>query len=411
MITRVGRIRGVFAGLLGISLLAGGCGPAAHEQPGGRGHGSAGQRGWSDRNEPEPSPPDPRTVWPPKAIWVVRHAYQSPAEIAALMDTCRAAGFNTVLFQVRGNGSAYYRSRLEPLSEDYRGKDPGFDPLVVACREAHRRGMALHAWVNVMPAWRGTSPPPWPEHIYYRHPEWFWYDQNGRRQPLGWYVSLNPCLPEVRRYLTEVFEEIVRNYAVDGLHLDYIRFPSDEAPRGADYPYDARTLKLYAAATRRTPAQSKSAWSQWRVSQVNQLVREIHAMTQRVRPGLKLTAACWADMSGARRDYFQDGATWLREGLVDLVFTMNYTTNTGAFRQRQEVWRRAAAPRPVAVGIQASPHPGDRATLEQLRLGRAWGGGVAVFSDQIVFADRQRAAAWAASLRAALISPQPPMPR
>jgi uncharacterized lipoprotein YddW (UPF0748 family) len=344
-------------------------------------------------------------------VWVVRHAYQSPGEIAALMDTCRSAGFNTVLFQVRGNGTAYYRSRIEPLAEDYRGRDPGFDPLTVACREAHRRGMALHAWVNVMPAWRGPQPPPWPEHVYNRHPEWFWYDQNGRRQPLGWYVSLNPCLPEVRQYIVGVFEEIVRNYAVDGLHLDYIRFPSDESPKGADYPYDARTLELYAAATHKTPRQSKPAWTQWRVAQVNQLVREIRTMTRRARPGVKLTAACWADVDAARRDYFQDGATWTREGLVDLVFTMNYTTNTRAFRQRQEVWRRAVGSRPVGTGIQASQRPGDRATLDQVRLARAWGGGVAVFSNQIIFADPRTTGAWAAALRAELLAPQPSVPR
>jgi uncharacterized lipoprotein YddW (UPF0748 family) len=389
----------------------GGCGPGAHRGQDSLGPGAGKHSWWPLADEPEPAAPDPRTVWPPKAIWVVRHAYQSPKEIAAVMETCRSAGFNTVLFQVRGNGTAYYRSRIEPFSEDYGGRDPGFDPLTVACREAHRRGMALHAWVNVIPAWRGQQPPPWPEHVYHRHPEWLWYDQNGRRQPLGWYVSLNPCLPEVRQYLVGVFEEIVRNYAVDGLHLDYIRFPSEVSPRGADYPYDARTLRLYRAATGLTPRQNKASWIRWRTAQVTQLVRDIRAATRRARPDLKLTAAVWADMDGVRRDYFQDGAAWIREGLVDLAFTMNYTTGTWAFRQRQEVWRRAAGSRPVAVGIQAAQRPGDRTTLEQVRLGRAWGGGVAVFSDQIIFADPQRASAWAEALRPILLGPQPSLTR
>lgn len=425
----------VMGGLAPVMALAG-CTPESR----GPGWGfSQGQSSRIEAPEPEPAPPAPRTVWPPKAIWVVRHAWASPEQIAQLMERCQAAGFNTVLFQVRGNGTVFYRSRIEPLAEEYPRGDPGFDPLAVACREAHRRGMALHAWVNVMPAWKGTQPPrrraeitqtphlrsglaymgqsraqeggqdarP-PEHLWYTHPEWFWYDRNGRRQPLGnWYVSLNPCLPEVRAYLTSLFEELVRNYPVDGLHLDYVRFPTDEGPRGVDYPHDARTLALYKSATGKTPAQDRAAWSRWRTAQVTQVVREIRAMTRRVRPELKLTAACWADIQAARRDYFQDGPAWVNAGLVDLVFVMNYTAKTSVYRQRQEAWRRAVAPRPVAAGVGAYMHRGQATTLEQVRAARAWGGGLAIFSDQVLFATSQAASEWAAVLRPALLSPQP----
>lgn len=361
----------------------------------------------SPQRELEPAPPDPRTVWPPKAIWVPRVAYRTREQIAAVMQQCHAAGFNTVLFQVRGNGSVYYRSRIEPLAEDYRGKDPGFDPLAVACREAHRRGMALHAWVNVMPIWKGNRPPPWGEHVYHTHPEWLWYDQHGRRQPLErFYVSLNPCLPDVRTYLADLFEEIVRNYRVDGLHLDYIRFPLDEAPRGSDYPHDARTLQLYHAATGKRPQQDAAAWRRWRTEQVTQLVRDIRARTRRARPELKLTAACWADLEGVRKDFFQDGSAWTRGGLVDLVFTMNYTRRTDVFTNRQAVWQRATAGRPVAAGIEAAAAPGDPATLEQVRLARVWGGGVALFSYHTLFGDSRTADAWAQALRPVLTAPQ-----
>jgi uncharacterized lipoprotein YddW (UPF0748 family) len=380
-------------------LLLAGCPPAGADR------GTFGDRGPEER-EPEPPPPDPRAVWPPKAIWVVRRAYTAPEQIAELMERCRAAGFNTVLFQVRGHGTVYYRSRLEPWAEEYRSP-PGFDPLAVACREAHRRGMALHAWVNVMPIWRGQRPPPWPEHVYNAHPEWLWYDQTGRRQPLGsFYVSVNPCLPEVREYLVGVFEEIVRHYPVDGLHLDYIRFPSDQSPKGADYPYDARTLDLYARATGKSPRQDRAAWSRWRTEQVTRLVRDIREMTRWARPGVRLTAACWADLDAARRDYFQDGAVWTRGGWVDLVFTMNYTRRNDVFRTRQEVWQRATAGRRVAAGIEATRTPGDPVVLEQVRQARLWGGGLAVFSDQLLFTDPQSAQTWAAALRPILTAPQ-----
>ena len=196
-----------------------------------------------------------------------------------MIERCSRAGFNTVLFQVHLTRTAFYRSRHEPWTEEYPGGDPGFDPLETAVQEAHARGMALHAWVNVMPGWRGSEPPRDRRQLYNAHRDWFLRDQSGRLQPLGeFYVSVNPCLPEVRRYLVSVFEEIVTRYAVDGLHLDYIRFPLDKAPRGSDYPHDAHTLQFYRQATGKRPQDSRSRWTLWRQQQVTQLVREIRLM-------------------------------------------------------------------------------------------------------------------------------------
>jgi len=338
-----------------------------------------------------PPPPHPASVWPPRAIWVVRQVYRSPQEVADMMEQCSRAGFNTVLFQVRGNATAFYRSPYEPWSEELPTGDPGFDPLAVAVTEAHRRGMALHAWMNVMPGWRGPLPPANRRQLYNTHPDWFLRDQAGRLQPLGeFYVSVNPCLPEVRRYLVGVFEDLVGRYGLDGLHLDYIRFPLDKAPKGSDYPYDARTLQLYRQATGKRPQDSRSRWTLWRQQQVTQLVREIRAMTRRVRPGLRLTAACLPDIDESRRHWFQDGPAWLGEGLVDAVFVMNYTDSTPLFRQRQETWMRVAPGRWVIPGLGLYVHGRDSTTLDQLALTDAWGRGFAIFSSNSLFANDPR---------------------
>jgi uncharacterized lipoprotein YddW (UPF0748 family) len=237
-----------------------------------------------------------------------------------------------------------------------------------------------------MPAWRGKQPPSDPEQLYHTHPEWFWYDQHNRRQPLDdFYVSLNPCLPEVRRYLVDLFREIVEGYPVQGLHLDYIRFPIEESPKGSDYPRDAQTLALYRRASGRTPEQDAEGWSRWRRAQVTQLVRDIRAMMKQARPGAKLTAACAPDIAGARRRYFQDGSGWLHAGLLDLVFVMNYSADTKTYRLRQEAWRQAAGGRSVAPGIGVYMHKSNDVTLEQLRLAREWGHGFALFSDRALF--------------------------
>jgi len=348
--------------------------------------------GWgSQQRQPEPSPPRLEKVWPARAVWVVRQNYTSPSQIADLMDQCRDAGFNTVIFQVRGNATVLYRSKLEPWAEELDGKDPGFDPLEVACREAHRRGLALHAWVNVLPAWRGDSPPADARQLYNRRPEWFWYDQAGRRQPLGWYVSLNPCLPEVRQYLVNVFAEIVSGYPIDGLHLDYIRFPSEESPKGSDYPRDQRTTALFKLDSGgKTPASAGAQWSNWRTTQVTQLVRGIHRMVRQTRPRVMLTAACGHDPDEHRRRYHQDGPGWLRAGLIDAAFVMNYTKDTDLYRRRQEKWRNAVPGKPVIPGISVYMHDDDRVTVQQLQYARYWNHGVALFSASVLFDDDPR---------------------
>ncbi len=302
------------------------------------------------------------------------------------MENCYREGFNTVLFQVRGEGTVYYPSSIEPWAGDYAVRPPNFDPLAIACREAHRRGMALHAWANVMPGWRGDRPPTDRRQLYNAHPDWFWYDQRGRRQPLGeFYLSVNPCLPEVRQYLVSVMREIVTRYPVDGLHLDYIRFPMDKVGKGIDYPYDRRTVSLYHAVRGKSPRAGDVSWIAWRTEQVSQLVRDIRSMTKQVKPNVLLTAACGPDMSEFKRYYFQDGASWLRSGSVDAVFVMNYNTSTSRFRQRQDEWRRSVGNRMVVPGIGEYMHKNDAVTVEQLRLARSWGRGFAVFSYASVF--------------------------
>ncbi len=236
-----------------------------------------------------------------KAVWVTRWDYKKPGDIRTIMENCRGAGFNTVLFQVRGNGTAFYRSKLEPWADELGGRDPGFDPLKVACKEAHKRGLAIHAWVNVMPGWRGDKPPRNPRQLYHARADWFWRDEHGRREPLGWYNSLNPCYPEVRRYLVDVMREVVAGYPIDGLHLDYIRFPNewnDAYPRGArvpDYPRDPRTLAMFRRETGRTPARDPQLWKQWRADKVTKLVDGIRRMMKSVKPSAKLSAAIGAN--------------------------------------------------------------------------------------------------------------------
>lgn len=261
-----------------------------------------------------------------RAIWVTRFEYQTEADVKTILSNCASLGFNTILFQVRGQADAYYRSSVEPWAERLGGRDPGFDPLEVACRESKRLGLSLHAWVNTMPAWRGKTPPAERNHVCYRHPGWIVADRSGRRQPFNeHYVCLNPCLPEVREYIVSVLRDLAERYPIDGLHLDYIRFIE------GDWSYDERTLSLFAAAYGATPEEKPEAWTSFRRAGVTELVKMTRQMLREMRPGAVLSAAVFPSAKSRER-VLQDAEGWMRRGLLDWVFPMTYDDSDADFR-------------------------------------------------------------------------------
>lgn len=340
----------------------------------------------------------PKTEGPVRAVWVTRFDYKTADDVTRIIDNCGDAGFNMVVFQVRGNATAFYPSKLEPWAEQFDFKDPGFDPLQTALDRARQRDMELHAWVNVMPAWRGTSPPSDPNQLYNARPEWFWYDQHGNRQALSsFYVSLNPCLPEVREYLVDVFEEIVANYDIDGLHMDYIRFPNEPPaiPRGSglDYPRDERTLALYKEQTGLTPDENQEAWNQWRTDQVTQLVADIKDMTRKTRPRACLAASVGSDPQGSLR-YFRDEMTWIERRLIDQAYPMNYQDDLDRFKQGLEAWLPPDENVVVVPGMWFSPRLSAERSPEvarqQIEYAIQTTGNVCVFSYAALFDSRDR---------------------
>ena len=344
--------------------------------------------------------PSAKRIGPVRAIWVTRFDYKSADDVVRIINDCADGGFNTVLFQVRGNATAFYNSAFEPWDDALGGSDPGFDPLALACRQAHQRKVQLHAWVNVMPAWKGTKPPANPEQVYNKHPEWFWYDQTGVRQPLSsFYVSLNPCLPEVRAYLVDVFRDLAKKYPIDGLHMDYIRFPNEPPaiPKDStiDYPRDAATLALYLKDTGLTPEADPEAWKQWRTAQVTQTVADIHAMLRRTKPKAVLSASVGSVPKSALA-HFQDGRRWIADGIIDTVYLMNYTDTPETFEQRLEPWLAEDLGVPIVPGLwfggtrKASPEEGIESVRRQIQIALARTGNVCVFAYSSLFDSRDQ---------------------
>lgn len=317
-----------------------------------------------------------------RAVWVARMHYHGPQDIATIMRNAAELGFNTVLWQVRGEGTVLYRSAIEPWAAQYDYRDPGFDPLAVAVHEAHRHGLRIEAWINVMPGWKGPNEPPIRNQLWFARPDWFLRDAQGRRQPLGkFYVILNPARPDVRAYIASVAGEIAGKYAVDGIHLDYVRYAWETTPEARElFPRDADTLQIYRQETGRSPDQDPRAWDQWRAEQLTRLVAQIREAVQRRRPGATLTAATWASPSRGYAQYFQDAVGWLRAGLIDAAYPMAYTDDAAALARYIDEYRQLAPSKRVIPGLGIYKHEQPAQLAAQLAACGSWGGSYAVFS-------------------------------
>ena len=293
-----------------------------------------------------------------RGTWVItwdhidrnKNTAQNISHLQQIINDHKTANMNAIIFQVRQSGTAYYNSAYEPWGYYAGYQDPGYDPLAKAIELAHEKGIEVHAWFNVFQT--SSTRPGSPA---YEHPEWICRDQNGTA--MSSYRSLSPGLPAVREYTINVAMEIVNNYDIDGLHLDYVRWNehtnsirqsldaeseiagldgmiSDEIlsqliqNRSGRYLYDY--LHPYSGGI----PSGYSSWEDWWRWSVTEFVSSLHDSIQRVKPHVRLSAAVlgkynWSGWQGYGT-VFQDGALWFNEGYLDHLMPMHYHWTTAS---------------------------------------------------------------------------------
>ncbi|MDQ7052461.1 MAG: family 10 glycosylhydrolase [candidate division KSB1 bacterium] len=289
-----------------------------------------------------------------RATWVVDYQWMSSGTIEAnkartrqILDNHKAANMNAVIWQVRRFGNVYYPSSYEPFGSAAGFKPPGYDPLAYAIEEAHKRGLEFHAWMNVFETRNLYQGSPGAE-----HPEWICRDQDGHIMPaeVAW---LSPGLPEVREYLVNVAMEIVRNYDIDGLHLDFVRWNEHTSsqqsvqlakraqelglPDGVITEEQLMELQQNAAGRFLYDVQHPynagvpagfGSWEEWWRWSVTEFVRTLHDSIQAVKPWVRLSPAAlgrynWGGWNGYNIVY-QDAALWFNEGYIEQIMGMHY---------------------------------------------------------------------------------------
>lgn len=238
--------------------------------------------------------------WPHSYAQSERSAEKQKEELRAILDRLQKANINTVLLQTRIRATTIYPSLYEPWDgclSGFPGKSPGYDALQFAIDECHKRGMEVHAWVVTIPVGKWNSYGC--RQLRKRFPRLIKrIDQDG---------YMDPEATQTGCYLAEMCREIVQRYDVDGIHLDYIRYPET---------WKFRISKDQARGN------------------ITRIVEKIHQAVKKEKPWVKMSCSpigkfddlsrYWSHGWNAYTKVAQDAQAWLKDGLMDELFPMMY---------------------------------------------------------------------------------------
>lgn len=291
--------------------------------------------------------PEIRAVWLDRGTIVRARNEQGLAEI---FDRLSKAGINTVFFETVNASYTIYPSQVAPQQNPLIR---GWDPLAAAVKLAHERKMELHAWVWTFAAGNQRHneiinvAANYPGPVLAAHPDWANYDNRGNMIPAGQTKPFfDPANPELRQYLLRLYEEIVTRYDVDGVHLDYIRYPFQDPAAGRIYGYGkaarAQFQQLNGVDPISISPSQRDLWQKWttfRTQQVDSFVAQASQQLRQKRPNLIMSVAVFPLPELERIQKIQQHwEVWARQGDIDLIVPMTYALDTPRFQRLAQPW-------------------------------------------------------------------------
>jgi len=334
-----------------------------------------------------------------RALWVARWNITSPEACSKMVQVMKANNFNTIIAQVRGRGDAFYNSHYEPRSQDLADQSLDFDPLAQILEEGHAAGLAVHAWINANLTWGSIRPPISPEHIVNKHPDWLMRTQENQ-VPLGFGKDVEgvytcPSNDHWREMYNDIYLDVVNQYDVDGVHFDFIRYPSQrfcycdrclgkfeaemdlEVGAGFEIPPQLRGERL--AYVRAFP----DKWDDYRREQITKMVYKVYDAVKAAKPNVIVSASVFQDSNDAYNHRFQDWKKWMADKKLDWLCPMAYTKEPDAWERYIKDAVDSSGGIPVCAGIGAYRVDSD-ACIANVRKGRELGAaGFSLFSYSI----------------------------
>lgn len=290
-----------------------------------------------------------------RGIWVecegTNNTLSSPQKIQELIQVCKDTGIDNIFLQVYRHNRSWYNSKLADTTPYQNCK---FDPLNYTITESHRYGIKVHAWINMFRIGKDLDIPI----IQNLGKDIITRDGNEKsllkypldKLPDGGYW-LDPGDINVQVYLLKVVEEILQGHPqLDGIHLDFIRYPYTDLNPGSqfsdrkDLGYGNVSVERFKAKYGYSPLEMDLTdrertlqWDNWRREQVTDFVSEVYGLAKKTNPQIKVSCAVqpWTDR--AYLVAYQDWHSWLEDNIVDFVVLMNYSIDRKLVRYLSEM--------------------------------------------------------------------------
>ncbi len=301
-----------------------------------------------------------------KGVWVTRWDLYSPEKIKSIIDSLSNANVSDAYVQVYGSGYAFFDSKIAPV------KYKDFDPLEIFIQTAHSKNIKVHAWINLLYMWDRREMVDDEKHILKRYPTSVLVDDKKIslldysiekmkiRNIEGFFVS--PSSDIIKDYILFLIDEILVNYNIDGIHLDYSRFP------GREFVYDIFLRSNFIEKYFVDPFEIKSdlslklfgekgvnallnEWQNFPKEELNKLIKDIYFLVKNHNPNIQLSSAVFADVDIASMNFYQNWWEWLNEGYIDYVNIMAYSPSLSVIKKQLDKIKSKTVLSKVVVGV------------------------------------------------------------
>lgn len=320
-----------------------------------------------------------------RALWVMPWNMTCEKQIDELVLDAYENNQTEILAEVRYRADAMYipnkanSTFVNPDPQSHLVKTIDFDPLQYLLDKSHEYGIQVQAWIVVLNSIQASTEMAKLNHVYKNHKDWIMTDALGNRMNANKYMGyfIDPGIPEVKNYLLNVILDIVSNYpSLDGIHLDYIRYPAQQLG------YSRTSLSRFEEYKK----QKNIEWNDWRILQLKEFIQELRDIALVINPDIIITAAVIADAQEAKIHYAQDWLDWVNNGLLDRVYPMAYAKEYNNFYRIVSYYKNKVPEDKVVIGLRAwqeSPRQYYDVSriIEKANLTRELGfGGIALFS-------------------------------
>ena len=322
-------------------------------------------------------PVEARNIWLDRGTIINAHDAKG---MSKLFDRLKSAGFNVVYFETNNAGFTTFPSEVGVQNPD----TVGWDPLAVAIKEAHKRGMEIHSWLWIFNVGNTKhnpiigKPPDYPGPVLSKYDfAWALQAANGSltppRQHEFW---LDPSCPEAKGYIKNLISEVITKYPVDGIQLDYIRYPFNN--RGSEMGYDwagrMRFETLSGLNLDRLDDETRQIWQAWKIQQVTNFVKDVSKMVRETKPNLRISAAVYALPKRWRLGAIQqEWEVWVANGWVDTLNPMTYVTTANELGTNASYVRESTEDKALVYPGLSIRQLDTAGLIEQLDTARAIG--------------------------------------